>query len=102
MTPIKQKEPQKKKAEALSGANGFGLHKRLYSVENCNPLDKPAQESAVWVSAINQAERALMALAVDAGLSGLKTRQRTLTNKLRQALDTVAWLIDYECSEVAA
>ena len=94
----------KKKAAALAGANGFGRHKHLYSAENCNPQDKPAQghKSAGWVVAMNEAERALTVLAVDAGLSGLKARQRTLTNKIRQALDTVDWLIDYECSEVAA
>lgn len=52
------------------------------------------------VAAIRDARRSLDVLADDCRISGLRERQRTLTRKLHEAVDTLDWLIDYECSPV--
>lgn len=52
------------------------------------------------VAALQDASHALGILSADCRLSGLRERQRTLTSKLRESVDTIEWLIAYECSAV--
>lgn len=52
------------------------------------------------VAALQVARHALDTLAGDCNLSGLRQRQRTLTRAVRDAVETLDWLIDYEISSV--
>ena len=51
--------------------------------------------------AIHQARYALDALAADVRLSDAQPRQRTLTKHVRDAMDTVDWVIDYNSTNCA-
>lgn len=48
------------------------------------------------VAALRNARNALDILAGDCRLSGLRERQRTLTKAVRDAVETLDWLIDFE------
>lgn len=52
------------------------------------------------VAALRDASHALDTLAGDCRISGLQQRQRTLTRAVREAVETLDWVIDYETSPV--
>jgi hypothetical protein len=56
--------------------------------------------SAAVRAALRAASRALQVLHADIQVCGLRSRQRTPIKRLREQLDTVEWLIDYENSTV--
>lgn len=56
--------------------------------------------SAAATVALSEAARALAVLTADMRVSGLCQRQLTPIARIRDQLDTVAWLIDYETSPV--
>ncbi len=56
---------------------------------------KPAGTGAI-LDAIEQARVALDTLLLDVELSNAKPRQRTLTKCVREAMNTVDWVIAYD------
>jgi len=47
-------------------------------------------------SAIATALKALQTLRRDIRLSGLKNRQRSMTQRVRRSIESIEWLLDYE------
>jgi hypothetical protein len=54
--------------------------------------------SAAAYAALCEAARALETLTTDIRLSGLQQRQRTPIARIREKLDTVCWLLDYDAA----
>ena len=49
--------------------------------------------------ALREAAHALNTLANDIQLCGTRPRQRTLTSRVRSAMDTVDWVIGYDSAQ---
>ena len=56
--------------------------------------------SVAATSALREATRALSILSADMRISGLSQRLRTPIARVRDQLDTISWLLDYEASPV--